>query len=61
MSRPRRKNDRLILAVIGLNTAMLLVNVWYQIQFQSVVQKVRDVIKVLSRERAHSYGEEDAN
>lgn len=57
----RRKNDRLLLAVIGLNTLMLLVDVAYQIQFQGVVSKVKDVIKVLSRERAHSYGEREEN
>lgn len=56
----RRKNDRLLLVVIGVNTIMLLVNVVYQIQFQDVVNKVRRVVAVLSREH-HSYGEEDAH
>lgn len=57
----RRKDDKALYLIVGLNTAMLMVNVYYQIQFQGVVSKVKDVIKVLSRERAHSYGEREEN
>jgi len=45
----RRKNDRLIPVLLGLNGVMFALNVYYLAQFQIVVEKVKGIISVFER------------